>query len=377
MTKPIRVLHVFGRLESGGAESRTMDIYRNIDREKVQFDFAIHTEDECFYSAEVRALGGNIYSFPRFNGKNIMKYKKSWSTFFEQHPEYEIVHGHLTSAAFLYLNEAKKYKVPVRIAHARNSNKDNIIKKYTSKLSRFYTTHLFAVSRLAAISEFGEKKVNEGKVSILPNAIDAGKYKFDENKRLRKREEFGFKDKLVVCHVGRLHPQKNHEFLLEIFEIIKTKHKNSILLLVGEGPLKEKIEKQIQELSLEDSVILTGARTDVPDILQASDVLLFPSHFEGLPGVVLEAQAAGLPSVISNNITKEVKITDLVKYISLNEGASYWATKTLEHSKKFSRYDTFNEIKTAGYDINTVSKWYEEFYLSVTGEEKAIEGVTQ
>ncbi|EEG77497.1 glycosyltransferase family 1 protein [Dethiobacter alkaliphilus] len=363
MNKTIRVLHVFGRLDSGGAESRTMDIYRKIDKTKVQFDFAIHTDDKCFFTDEVSALGGKIYCFPRFNGKNYFDYKRAWNLFFKEHPEYKIVHGHQTNTGFVYLNEARKNNVPVRIAHARNSNKENIIKKYICKLTKLYATHLFAVSQLAGISEFGRDVVDKGFVKIIPNAIEALKYSFDKEMRDIKRKELGIENKFVVSHIGRFHSQKNHSFLLETFKLIVKNNKDAVLVLIGDGPLRNEIEQQISDFGIDHSVILTGIRTDVPELLQAMDILLFPSHFEGLPGVVLEAQAAGLPCVISDKITNEVKITDLVEYVSLDKSAAYWAEKVMKFSQSLERRNTYNAIVEAGYDTEAVANWYQDFYI--------------
>ncbi|QKS72606.1 glycosyltransferase family 1 protein [Paenalkalicoccus suaedae] len=369
MEKPIRILHVFGRLDSGGAESRTMDIYRSIDRTKIQFDFAIHTSDECYFSAEVRSLGGKIYSFPRFRRNNLFSYKKAWSQFFLRYrSRYEIVHGHQTSTGFIYLNEAKKNGIRTRIAHARNSDKDSAVKRLTTRLARFYATELLAVSAPAAKSEFGERLMRSGTVKVIPNAININKYIFNENIRLIKRKEFGLSDELAVVHIGRFHSQKNHHFLLKIFKEVLRKNPNSKLFIVGDGPLKDSIKQTIIELKIEGSVVLTGVRKDVADLLQAMDFLIFPSLFEGLPGVVLEAQAAGLPCIISESITDEVKVTDLVEYASLNESEENWADKVLRKLDKSYRKDTFEEIANKGFDINSVAKWYEEFYLKLKGK---------
>ncbi len=365
MTRPIRILHVFGRLDSGGAESRTMDIYKTIDRAKVQFDYAIHTTDDCYFTDEVKALGGKIYNFPRFNGKNYLKYRKAWNLFFQEHREYKIIHGHQTSTGFIYLDEAKKNKVPIRIAHSRNSNKDNKLKQYVCKMAKRYATHLFAVSRLAAISEFGKDAVTKGNVEILPNAIDAKKYVYNRVIRDEKRNELGFKNELVVCHIGRFHPQKNHMFLLEIFKTLNDKYKNTKLVLIGDGSLRKKIENKIKKLEISNSVIMTGIRSDVPQLLQAMDVLIFPSFYEGLPGVVLEAQAAGLPCIISDTITSEVKITELVEYVSLAESPDYWVGKTLKFLQDFERRNTYDVIVESGYDIEAVASWYQEFYIKL------------
>lgn len=364
MKQPIRVLHVFGRLDAGGAESRTMDIYREIDKTKIQFDFAIHTEDECVFSQEVRDLGGKIFTFPRFNGKNYYQYKKKWINFFEKNSNYKIIHGHQTSVAFIYLNVAKQFNIPVRIAHSRNSNKDSKIKKYTSKLSRYAATDLFAVSKVAGASEFGKRLLRNEKVRIIPNGIDAAKYSFKQDIRIKKRKELKVDDKLVIGHIGRLHSQKNHEFLLQIFKELLKINKQAKLLLIGEGELQKQINQRLLDLKIEKHVELLGERSDVPDLLQAFDVLLFPSLYEGLPGVVLEAQAAGLPSIISDTITREVKITDLVEYNSLDAPAMEWATKSLSIVEKTERKNMYPEFVKTGYDIDSVSKQYQDFYIN-------------
>lgn len=365
MTKPIRVLHVFGRLDSGGAESRTMDIYRKIDKSKVQFDFAIHTNDNCYFTDEVKSLGGKIYKFPRFNGINYFYYKKCWSEFFSSNPQHQIVHGHQTNTGFVYLKEAKANNVKVRIAHSRNSNKENFIKKHICKLSKLYATNLFAVSKLAGLSEFGKKTVERGQVKVLPNSINARQYTYDSNIRRLKRTELSIGTDNLIIHIGRFHSQKNHMFLLEIFKLVLESQPNSKLLLVGDGPLKNEIIKKTIELNIKDKVIIAGIRRDVPELLQSADVLLFPSLFEGLPGVVLEAQASGLPSIISDSITKEVVVTNLVECISLKSGAEFWANKTLGKLLNNERRDTYEEIVRSGYDIVTLSKWYENFYQSI------------
>lgn len=363
MNEPIRVLHVFGRLDAGGAESRTMDIYRHIDREKVQFDFAIHTEDKCFFTDEVIDLGGRIYSFPRFNGKNYFEYKQSWAVFFEQHTEYKVVHGHQTSTAFVYLREAKKKNIAKRIAHARNSNKDSFVKNITTRFAKFYATDLLAVSKLAAISEFGQRDVSRGKVKVIPNAIETKKYKFSPDTRKVTREKLGFNNELLIIHIGRFHVQKNHEFLIDIFQELSKTDSGAKLLLVGDGPLKSKIENKVQQLNLEDKVMFIGIRNDVPDLLQAADILIFPSFYEGLPGVVLEAQAAGLPCVISDRITDEVSITNLVTYLSLVTEKQLWVDCIIYNYKKNNnREKIFEEIKEKGYDIEDVAVRYELFY---------------
>lgn len=366
--EPIRILHVFGGLDSGGAESRTMDIYRNINKNKVQFDFLIHTSKKGFFEDEILKMGGKIHRVPQFNLKSIFSYPRAIKKFFRSHPEYKVVHGHMLSTAFIYLSIAKNQSVPIRIAHSRSGSRAqkniiNKVKNLTDKLSRFYATHKFAVSKIAGYGAFGKKRVDSKEVKVIPNAIDSKKYIFSESIRNRLREEKSLSNDFVMGHIGRFAPQKNHLFLLEVFAEVQKKIRNSRLVLVGDGSMRSQILDKITALGLEESVTLLGVRNDVKDLLQAMDVLVFPSTHEGLPGVVLEAQASGLPSVISNAITKEVNITDLVEYESLDEGAKHWASTIVNIAMTTRRKNMHGEFVESGYDIVKVSKQYQSFYL--------------
>ncbi len=365
----IRVLHVFGALDTGGAESRTMDLYRRINREKVQFDFLVHTEKVGFYEEEIEQLGGRIYRVPNRTIKNTFRYYKAINEFFQVHTEYSVVHGHSLSSGFLYLRAAKRNGVRVRIAHSRcgaSNSRDfvTIVKEILKKLSRFYATDRFAVSEVAAEAAFGRKMVEHNQVRVIPNAIDTSKYGYDPLNRIRMRKIFDIEDNFVVGHIGRFSIQKNHELIIEIFSALKRVIPNATLILVGDGELKPKIKNKVKRSGLEESVIFAGIRSDVPDVLQAIDVILFPSFFEGLPGVILEAQASGVPCVISDKISKEVKITDLVNYVSLDDSIDHWVQEVEKFQQGFTRRNTVSEIIDAGYDIDSVAKQYEEFYLN-------------
>ncbi len=361
MTEPIRILHVFGSLNTGGAQSRTMDIYRSIDRRKVQFDFAINTEAKNFFSEEVISLGGRIFNFPRFTGKNYFTYKEAWRSFFKEHTEYKIVHGHQTSTGFIYLNEAKKSGVKVRVAHARNSNKDSLVKKYTTRLARYYATDLFAVSKLAGISEFGNNLVSDGTVKVIPNAINAENYKFDECVRNEVRKKLQLNNEFAVVHIGRFHAQKNHVFLLDVFKELLKSIPNAKLFLVGDGELRKDIEAKVADLNIVDSVKILGIRSDVPELLQGMDLMLFPSFFEGLPGVVLEAQAAGLPCIISDTITDEVLITNDIYSLNLSSGIKAWSDKILNMKSVEDRKE-LNTLVNKRFGIHSIKNFYESFY---------------
>ena len=365
MLEPIRVLHVLGATNIGGAESRIMDMYRNIDKEKVQFDFLVHTEKEGFFNKEIRELGGRIYSVPRFRMYNYFAYKKALEKFFETHSEFKAVHGHMTSTAAIYLPIAKKEGIPMTIAHARSAGVDQGIKGKLTKWLRKHlserTDYCFACSRIAGEAVFGEKCIKGGKVKVIPNAIEVAKFQYDSDLREEMRKELGVQEAFVIGHVGRFHYAKNHEFLVQIFAEIKKQKENAVLLLLGDGGLMTDVKAQVKQLGLEDSVLFMGNQNDVSKYYQAMDYLVFPSRFEGMPGTIVEAQAAGLPSLISDTITGEVKVTELVQYASLNESAKQWADKICA-GKETERRSRMDELGTAGFDVTVQIKWYEKFY---------------
>lgn len=363
----IRVLHVLGGLNRGGAETMVMNLYRNIDRSKVQFDFIVHTEDKCDYDDEIKSLGGRIYNIPKYTGKNHLHYKKAWSSFFEENPKYKIIHGHVRSTATIYLKVAKKYGLTT-IAHSHNTSSGKgvsaIVKNILQHQIRYTAKFMFACSKTAGIWLFGYKACQKDNFYILNNAIDAEKFIYDEKKRMEKRKELQVEDKFIIGHMGRFHTQKNHNFLVDIFKQVHESEPNTVLMLVGEGDLRGSIEKKVNDLGLGNSVIFTGVRADIAELLQVMDVFVFPSLYEGLPLTVVEAQAAGLPCLISDKITAEVKIMDILTNISLEESVQSWAKKVLSYLNSFERKNTYLEIVKAGYDIKGTVNWLQEFYIN-------------
>jgi len=364
MDNTIRILHVFGSLNRGGAETRTMEIYRNIDRSKVQFDFMINNPKKCVFEDEVTQLGGKIYRVPKYRIINHLKYKKEWFKFFKNN-NHKIIHAH-TSTAFIYLDFAKQYGIKTRVAHARNSGNVTLISKLTRILEKnipLIATHLFAVSTEAGIYHFGENAVKKGGVKILPNGIDAVKFIYDSNMRELKRKELKIEDKFVIGHVGNFKKVKNHTFLIDIFMEVFNKNPQTVLMLVGDGELRTDIENKIEKLGMKNHVILTGLRTDVNDLLHAMDVFIFPSFKEGLPGSLIEAQTSGLHCFASDSITNEAKITNLAEYIPLKYSASYWAEKVMRYANGYERKNMQEEIKKAGFNVKETAQWLQEFYM--------------
>ncbi|MCM1385943.1 MAG: glycosyltransferase family 1 protein [Bacillus sp. (in: Bacteria)] len=366
MTEPIRILHVLGGVGLGGAESRIMDVYRHIDREKVQFDFLIHQTKKGYYEEEIEMLGGRVYRVPRFKLYNIAAYRKALREFFSTHQEYAVVCGHMTSTASIYLPIAKKYGVSVTVAHARSAGVDKGIKGTATRILRSTLPkkcdYMFACSMSAAEAVFGRKNAQSGKVVIVPNAIDAKLFTYDEEVRSCVRKEFSLEDKFVIGHVGRFHYAKNHEYLLSVFQKIVEQRKDAVLLLLGEGERMEEMKERAAALDIADNVIFAGNRGEVWKYYQAMDFFLFPSRFEGLPGTVVEAQSAGLHCLISDTIAGEVKITDLVTAYSIEEAPEKWAQYVLSHDS-YERKSRYEQIAAAGFDVKAQAKWYEQFYL--------------
>lgn len=368
MDQQIRILHVIGQMNRGGAESMIMNIYRKIDRTKVQFDFVVHTDAICEFDNEIKSLGGKIYNCPRFKGTNIVSYVKFWNEFFKEYKEYKIIHGHIGSSASIYLKIAKKNGL-FTIAHSHSDGFDTGIKgtmyRVFSYPTRFVADYFFACSQKAGISRYGNRVVNnKSTFSILKNAIDVNQYTFSEEIREKKRKELGLIDKFVIGHVGRFDKAKNQEYLVEIFKVISQRNKDAVLLLIGYGKLKSYLIEKVKNYGLEERVIFTGVRSDVNELLQAMDVFVFPSIYEGLPVTVIEAQAAGLPCLISDTITDEVCITPLVNKLSINQNPKIW-TKNINLFQGHKHEDFSENIKKIGYDVNTSALFLQNFYLDV------------
>ena len=337
MEEPIRILHVLGGVGLGGAESRIMDLYRCIDRGKIQFDFLVHQSGPGYYEEEIQALGGRIYRVPRFRLYNFVQYRKALRTFFVGHHEFQAVHGHMTSTAALYLPIAKSCGIPMTIAHARSAGVDKGIKGVVTRLLRLplrkKCDYMLACSVPAAEAVFGKKNALAGNVKIVPNAIDAGAFRFCEEMRTKMRETLSLEGKFVVGHVGRFHYAKNHEYLLEVFAQIAKKWDNAVLLLLGEGERMEEMKQRAAALGIAGKVRFCGNQKETWKYYQAMDFFVFPSRFEGLPGTVIEAQSAGLRCLISDTITRECIVTELAVSQSITDAPAVWADYVVTHGE--------------------------------------------
>jgi len=359
-------LQCFGIMGRGGAETLIMNIYRNIDREKIQFDFVVHREKNAAYDEEIFDLGGNIHRVPKYNLSNHFKYKKAWHNLFKNHGTWPIIHGHMFTTAAIYLKIAKKYGLTT-IAHSHNTSTgvgfSAIIKNLLQYPIKYNADLYFACSKAAGLWLFGEKICKKDTFFILNNAIDTKKFVYDEEIRIKKRTELSVEDNFVIGHIGSFMTQKNHKFLIELFDKVHSKNNNTLLLLIGDGGLRLAIEDKVKNLGLTNNVIFTGSRSDIPELLQAMDVFVFPSLYEGLGIVAVEAQTAGLHCVVSDSVPKEAYITELIEKASLRDSADVWVDKILKYANGYERIDTSIQIKAKGYDIAETAKWLEEFYL--------------
>jgi len=366
--EPIRVASVIGRYIGGGVEAVTINYYRNIDKNKVQLDFICDEDSTNIPYEEIERMGGKVIIIPSYS--KPFKYHKALKRVLKE-GNYKIIHSNINTLSVFSLFAAKCAGVPVRIAHSHSTTnkkekKKNLMKQILRPFSKVFATDYMCCSELAGRWLFGNKEYDKGNVYLLNNAIDLDKFKYNESLRKKKRKELSIKDNtLVIGHIGRFVAQKNHDFLIDIFNEIHKKNNNSILLLAGQGPLMEDIKNKVKELNLEDSVKFLGQRNDANELYQAFDVFLLPSLYEGLPVVGVEAQAAGLLCYLSDDMTKETKVLDITKFMSLNNTPEEWANNILDDVKKYKRIDTSKEMTAKNFNIKEEAKKLEEYYLNL------------
>ncbi len=358
----MRVLQVVTHMERGGLESMIMNYYRHIDREKVQFDFLVHRQEQAAFDDEIESLSGRIYRLPR-----LVPWSKSYLSalnhFFDEHPEYKVVHVHQDCLSSVILKVAAQHNASVRIAHSHNANQDRNL-KYPIKLWYRRSIPQYATNLFACGKDAGDWMFSGAPYQIINNAIDAAAYTYDPVKCIEMRQKLGLEDELIVGHVGRFNPQKNHLFLLDIFAALLKKEPNAVLLLVGGGEDMPKMQVKTHALGIAEHVRFLGVRSDVADLLQAMDVFVFPSLYEGLPVTMVEAQAAGLPCLISDKVPPECILTDsLVDVLSLSANPEIWAAKILE-KREAPRTDRRAEIAAHGFDITAEAVKLQEFYIN-------------
>lgn len=371
--EPLRVLQVCGEpFAGGGQESYLMNMYRHIDRERVQFDFYTPFANRMpAMTAEIEALGGRVWAsgFP-FGEDNRDYFRRGLSAFLEEH-RYSIVHLHSGSIYALAVGAklARKSGAAHVIVHSHCGGFANLRYRVARAATRHalltYPTDYYACSHLAARWKFPPSVIRAGKYTVLKNAVDTSVLRYDPALRQETRRRLGLGDRPTVGHVGRFALQKNHRFLIEVFAALLRRLPDAQLVLVGEGELVDEVLGQVDKLGLEDRVHYLGVRQDVPALMNAFDLLLLPSFFEGLPVVGVEAQACGLPVVTSTGVTRELPVEDLATYLPLADGADRWA-QAVCGALTTPRRNTTAAMVACGYDVAAAAAEMQRRYEEMT-----------
>ncbi len=357
---PIRVAHIIGKLNAAGVEAVVNNYYRCIDRSKYQFDFIIDSDGTGSPRPELMELGARYFVVPPY--QQLFRHIAALRKLFRSN-RYLIVHAGMNSLSVISMFAAWAVGVPIRISHNHNTAAPGefgrtLLKNLLRPFSKLFATHYCACSQAAGEWLFGKKAFRRGDVTILHNAIDTEAFRFDPDVRESVREQLCLRDRFVVGHVGRYCYQKNQEFVLEVFSRLYREQPNASLLLIGTGTTEKDLIKKAEELGICQAVLFLGARDDVNDLYQAMDVFLFPSRYEGLGLVAVEAQCAGLPVIASTAVPEESRVTDRIHYLPLNDTGS-WVDAIRRECMQFQ--ERYVEIDTR-YDIRNESKKLETFY---------------
>lgn len=366
----VRVLHEVANLDGGGVARLLHDYYSNMDHSKIQFDFLISDDIENgILEKPFKEMGCTIYKIPSLKKDMKLRLKKIDEII--KNGNYDVVHSHISARSCFILSKAKKYGVKNRYVHSHIAYQNiSKLKRFVDKLFLAYAktlaTQLFACGEDAGKYMWGEKAVSLGKVKVMRNAVDTSAFKFDKTVRENYRKELGLEDKKVIGIVGRLDYQKNHNFLLDVFsEIEKAEPDKYKLLLIGRGPYEQRLKEKAEMLKISKNVDFIGIRSDVSKLINAVDVFVLPSFYEGLPVVLVEAQSNGVLEVVSDTITKEMEVTDLISFLPLNQTPLEWANVIRKEIDREVARDKYAQVvKEAGYDIKCESKKMQDFYLN-------------
>ena len=363
----IRVAHIMGKMVGGGVENFVMNYYRNINRNKIQFDFICDEDSTNIPYDEIKSLGGKVILIPPY--QKIFSYQRALKKVLQE-GNYKIVHSHINTLSVFSLFAATRAKVPIRIAHSHSTSNPceytkNIMKNMLRPFSKLCATDYFACSDEAGIYQFGKKVFDRKQITIINNAIDIEKYQYNEKVRRAFRKKYGIKDDyLVLGHAGRFSSSKNHNLLIDILEFCYKENKNVVLLLAGSGPLEKKIKEKVKKLNLEDNVRFLGQIDNVNELLQCVDIFVLPSLYEGLGLVLIEAQAAGCYVVASDKVPEQARVCDDFKFISLKNDCSVW-TKEILNVKLEKRKDNFTNLEIGGYNIKKEAVKLENIYIEL------------
>lgn len=360
-----RVAVIMGKYTPGGIKSVIMNYYRGMDKQKYQFDIFIYADSPDSDFTEIESLGGRVYKVS--NIKKPLKFIFDLKTKLRKN-KYKIVHGYLNTLNVFAMLAAKLAGCPIRIAEnlstAHPGEKKTVIKDILKPFSRYFATNIAANSLYAAQWLYGDKASD---AYIIRNALDLDKYKYNSIEREKVRAQYALEDKFVIGHVGRFSYQKNHNFLIDIFSEVIKKDSHAVLLLIGYGELEQKIKEKVSKLQLSSNVIFAGKTEDLSKYYNAMDCFVLPSFYEGLPVVGIEAQAFGLPCILSKEITQETKILDTCSFLSLEDPASTWADSILK-TKKMCRPDNNEMVKNAGYCLKEETQKLITYYDSLIAD---------
>lgn len=361
-SKPVRVAQIMGKLCAGGVESVVFNYYRKLDHNKIQFDFYYDADSTVEPPKEFIQMGARFIKIPPY--QKLPAYLSALRKNFEEN-DYPIIHSHINTLSVFPLYAAKKEHIPVRIAHnhatsGKGEPQKNFIKSLLRPLSKLYPTELCACSKHA-----GEWLYGDAEFHVVNNAIELENFSYNEQKRQEVRKELGLENKFVVGHVGRFCYAKNHKFLIDIFHEVHKLRPDAVLLLVGGGELEASVHQKVQKLGLQDCIRFVGIQEDTSRFYQAMDAFVLPSRYEGLGVVLIEAQACSLPIVCSDEVPEEAKVLKSTKFLNLNAPPKVWAENILQVAKDGKRRNTSEELRKAGFDIDTEAKKLEDFYLSL------------
>ncbi len=364
MNGPVRVLEMIASLTYGGSQAMIVNLCKAMDKNKVHCDFIIDHPELSGMREIIESMGSEIYVLPTFTGTNAKEIREAWDQFLTDHPDYQILHSHSRSYASIYLPVAAKHGLKT-IIHSHNTSNGKGIKALVKNVLQYPLRHradyFFGCSKEAGEWLFGDRIVKSDKFYVLNNAIDTDRFTFDEKTRLEYRKMFGLTDEKVFIQVGRMSKQKNNLFTLNIFSKYLEEDPDSRLFLVGNGELRDDVDRRIDALGIGDRVTILEFRDDVEKLLQMADCFLMPSLFEGLSVAAVEAQATGIRCLLSDRCDQNVNITGLCEFLPLETGA--WVSKMRE--ERTLRPYTKEAIAKAGFDVKTTAKWLADFYGSI------------
>ncbi len=371
--KPLRVLQIIGIVCGGGVEAVIMNYYRNINRENVQFDFIVDGKEKSLLDDEIESLGGKVYHVTAYKD-NIFRYMYDVYKVMKNN-QYSIIHDNMNTMSFFSLLPAWIAGKPIRIIHNHTTNaKEDGCKYYMKKVLRhfapLFANHYLACSVFAGEWMYGKKAMMSDDIKVINNAIDLKKFAYSRDLRKKLRSQYDIADnEIIVGHVGRIAPQKNHMFLLDIFADFYKAHHNSRLMLIGDGPLREEVICRAKELGISRQVMLLGLRKNVYELYNVMDIFLLPSLYEGLPVVTVEAQANGVPACVSTAIPKEAVVLDNVKRLPLSAGAPVWR-ENMEDLLEKRNLSSADDMTSAGFSIKKEAVNLEGYYQELLTRSK-------